>query len=548
MEVGRWKVKTVIEGKVYDPLNGKVFNGRITVEKGKIKRVEPGGTGREIITPPFIDSHVHIESSLLTPAQFAAALAPFGVISAVADPHEIANVLGTEGVKFMVENGKSVPVKLFFAAPSCVPASPLSKAGAVLGVKEVEELLKLKEVKSLGEVMNFPGVINREEEVMAKIEAAKRVKKPIDGHAPGLKGEEARKYFEAGISTDHESTTLEEAEEKIKLGVYIQIREGSAARNFRKLFPLIEKYPEKVMLCTDDRSPDDLTSGTINRLVETAIEEGISPLKALRAASVNPIIHYKLPVGLLRPGDPADFLILESLKPLTVKSVYCNGRKIAHNGTPLFVPPAISQTLNNFQAEKITEEEIRITALREFVKTIIATDGELITDKACLKARKIKNNLCSDTDNDVLKLVVVNRYGEKRIGVGFIKGFNLKRGALAMSIAHDHHNIIALGASDREIVQAVNRVIEVGGGISLHAGNRNITIPLPIAGLMSNSNVKSLAAKVTEIKTELQNLGCRLKNPLITLSFMALEVIPKLKLTDKGLFDSERFELTPLYC
>ncbi len=536
-----------ISGKLVDPLKGEIYEATLRIANGKIVKIfEEGGGGRYIV-PPLVDSHIHIESSMLVPSAFAVPVVRAGVVATVSDPHEIANVLGLEGVKFMISNAESVPVKIFFSAPSCVPASPYSFGGAALGVGEISELLDLERIKSLGEVMNFPGVINRDGDLMEKIEAARRVDKPIDGHAPGLVGEKARAYFSAGITTDHESTTLEEALEKIRLGVFIQIREGSAAKNFDVLAPLIDSHPESVMLCSDDRHPDSLSEGSINLMVRKAIQMDIDPVKVFLAASVNPIRHYKLPVGYLQEGHPADFVVVDDLESFEVVDVYINGVPVVSNGIVAFDPILPEVPVNRFDAPVLKEKDIRVKALGSFINVIEAYDGSLITGRAVEKPKLEGEEVIPDVDRDILKIVVVNRYGKGKIGVGFVRGFGLKRGAIASTVAHDSHNIVAVGTDDRSICMAVDALVERGGGLAAVDGMRKFVLELPIAGLMSNKEFVKVLLDYREINRFVERLGSCLSSPFMTLPFMALEVIPKLKMTDSGLFDAEKFKHESLW-
>jgi len=538
---------TTISGNIVDLFNSRIYPGSLKLKEGKIQEiVEENKSYSTFIIPGLIDSHVHIESSLLPPSEFARIAVIHGTVATVSDPHEIANVLGVAGVYYMIENAKSVPLKFYFGAPSCVPATNLETSGAFLGRAEVEELLQSKEIKYLAEVMNFPGVINNDSEVTAKISAAKKYFKPIDGHAPGLRGKDLAKYISSGISTDHECLSKEEAEEKIKLGMKIIIREGSAAKNFEELISLVPEYCESLMFCSDDQHPDDLITGHINLLVKKALNYGIDPFKVLRIASVNPVLHYGLEVGLLRNGDPADFLVIDNLKDFNVLQTYINGKLVAEKGKAL-IPRAEPKVVNNFQAQKKTGDDFLLPYQSGKINIIEAIDGQLITNWLKSYPRILNGYVVSDPENDILKVAVVNRYQEAKVALGFIKNFGLKTGAIASSIAHDSHNIIAVGVKDEDICNAVNLIIENKGGISTVAGGQKIFLPLPIAGLMSNEGYQEVARKYIAANQMAKELGSPLKSPFMTLSFMSLPVIPKLKLCDRGLFDGEKFKFIDVF-
>ncbi len=563
------KVKTFsVSGNIVDVVNKEIFYGTINIENGKIVKIVhcPQSDNQIIkspnhqitksfILPGLIDAHIHIESSMVIPSEFARAAVVHGTVATVSDPHEIANVLGIEGVKFMINNGKKVNFKFYFGAPSCVPATAFETSGANFGLKETEELLSIKEIKYLSEMMNFPGVLNNDREVIGKIELAKKYKKPVDGHAPGLKGNDAQAYAKAGISTDHECMTISEAEDKIKFGMKILIREGSAAKDFDELIPLIAKYPDSLMFCSDDRHPDDLIQGHINLLIKKAIKSGYNTMDIIRSCTYNPVKHYNLNVGLLQEGDPADFIIVDNLNNFNVLSTYINGEKVADKGNTL-INSLKEEPLNNFHCNKITLKDIELPAsvlkLPASIRVIEAIDGQLFTKSLIEKAKIFDNNIVSDIENDTLKIVVYNRYDiqHSKPAVGFIKGFGFKYGAIASSIAHDSHNIIAVGADDEDIVNAINMIIDNKGGISyseLSIYNSNSKIlPLPVAGLMSNANIYQVADIYQSINKTVINLGTKLTSPFMTLSFMALLVIPELKLGDKGLFDVTKFEFANL--
>ena len=541
------------------------------------------GTPGPYILPGFVDAHVHIESSLLIPSEFARMAVVHGTIATVSDPHEIANVCGLAGIEFMIRNGNSVPFYFNFGAPSCVPATRFETAGAALDEGAVASLLERKEIKYLSEMMNYPGVLHHDPEVMEKIAAARRLHKPVDGHAPGLRGEQAKQYIDAGISTDHECFTREEALDKIQAGMHILIREGSAAKNFDALIPLLNDYPAQIMFCSDDKHPDSLLAGHINALCARAVARGIDLYKVLRAACLNPVEHYKLEHGLLRTGDPADFIIVEDLVNFRVLQTYIKGKCVAANGvtrlasshiiTTSATPTTTSSLLtadpvNNFKAQPRKIEDFAYPLDKwgeqenvEQVYCIEALDGQLITNKLIVPvADTLPNNglLHSNPEKDILKIVVVNRYNPAPVAKSFIKNFGLKRGALASSVAHDSHNIVAVGVDDESICQAINLIIAQKGGLSCvdpaprpapdaapsaALGPQNLILPLPVAGLMSLDDAYHVADAYIAIDHMAKELGSNLAAPFMTLSFMALLVIPHLKLGDMGLFDGDKFAL-----
>lgn len=547
----------IIIGKFVDIRQKKIYPAEVKVENGKIISIYPiDGTRPDIhratiqdyqnfILPGFIDAHVHIESSMLIPSEFAKLAVVHGTVATVSDPHEIANVCGMKGVEFMIENGKTVPFKFYFGAPSCVPATTFETAGATLDSKDVEALLQRDDIKYLSEMMNFPGVLNGDEEVMKKISAAHRLDKPVDGHAPGLRGELAAQYIAAGISTDHECFTKEEALDKLKYGMKIIIREGSAAKNFEALIDLLNDYPDEIMFCSDDKHPDSLVLGHINQLCARAIAKGIDLFKILQAACVNPVLHYKLNVGLLREGDPADFIVIKDLEKFEVVKTFINGELVAENGKSL-VRSQESGIINNFSCLKKKVEDfsfpLTIDHSQFTIPVIEALDGQLITNKLSIEPKVLNGKIVSDLDKDILKIVVINRYNDAPAAKSFIKNFGLKKGAMASSVAHDSHNIVAVGVDDESICKAVNLVIEKKGGVSAVGNGKVMVLSLPIAGLMSNEDGYKVAEEYTAIdKMVKEELGSTLSAPFMTLSFMALLVIPHLKLSDKGLFDGDQF-------
>lgn len=535
-------------GNIVDILNRTIYKGVVSFDKGKIVSVlKDDSVESEIfILPGIVNSHVHIESSMLTPVQFSRLAVRKGTVAVVSDPHEIANVLGVEGIDFMIEDSKKTPMKFFFGVPSCVPATSFETAGHVLSSDVVSELLEREDLFYLSEMMNFPGVIYDDKEVGAKLDSAKKIGKPIDGHAPGLSGDALVKYADAGITTDHESCNTNEAEEKIKQGIKLQIREGSAAKNFNSLYTLIDKYPNEVMLCTDDSHPDDLTENHIDELIRRGLAKGVNVFNLLQAAIVNPIKHYNLNVGMMQENDSADFILVDNLKDFNVLKTYINGEKVYDKGK-IFIENIQSIVVNNFVRTKISVNDIRISASSPKVRVIEAIDGELLT-KEIIENLSIEDGfLTSDISKDILKLVVVNRYDNySKPAVAFIKGFGLKRGALAESIAHDSHNIIAVGVDDISITNAINEVIKHKGAITTFDGENYTTLPLNIAGIMTSKDGFIVAELYKKVNLQAKNLGSILKSPFMTLSFMALLVIPELKLGDKGLFKINEFSFVDL--
>ena len=535
-----------ITGNLVDVHQQKIYPAEITVENGKIILIQNAGNQQpatgNFILPGFIDSHVHIESSMLVPSEFARLAVVHGTVATISDPHEIANVCGMEGVEYMIENGKTVPFKFNFGAPSCVPATVFETAGAKLDASDVKKLLQRDDIKYLSEMMNFPGVLHEDEEVMQKIAAAHRLQKPVDGHAPGLRGEDAKNYIAAGITTDHECFTREEALDKLQNGMKIIIREGSAAKNFDALIDLLHDYPNQMMFCSDDKHPDSLVLGHINQLCARAVAKGIDLFKVLKAACINPVLHYRLDVGTLRENDPADFILVKDLQNFEVIKTYINGELVAENGETKLKSQK-SAIINNFScAEKsIRDFEIPV-ATPHSPLAIEALDGQLITNKVSFTPKIENASIISDVENDILKMVVVNRYNETPVAKAFIKNFGLKEGALASSVAHDSHNIVAVGVDDESICKAVNMIIEHKGGVSCVKNNLEMIVPLPIAGLMSNEDGYHVAQQYSMIDKAAKEAGSTLGSPFMTLSFMALLVIPHLKLSDKGLFDGDKFE------
>ncbi|GAA4004150.1 adenine deaminase [Hymenobacter fastidiosus] len=533
-----------------------VAPGTIHVAEGKIRAVAPDqSSGADpalpYALPGFVDAHVHVESSLLVPAEFARLAVTHGTVATVSDPHEIGNVLGVAGVDYMLASGRSGPFKFCFGAPSCVPATPFETAGATITAADIEQLFQNPAIGYLAEMMNWPGVLNRDAEVMAKIELARRYGRPVDGHAPGLRGADARRYAEAGISTDHECFTAAEALDKLAVGMKILIREGSAARNFDALIELLPEHFENLMFCSDDKHPDTLVLGHINQLVQRAVARGQDVFKVLRVACLNPVLHYNLPVGLLRAGDPADFIVVDDLRDFRVRQTYLDGVLVAENGATR-IPSVPCPVVNNFHAPPVQPQDFQLPApaqqpetdnQKPTIRVIECFDGQLITARHDLPATVENGFVVPDIAQDVLKLTVVNRYEPAAPAVAFIQGFGLKFGALASSVGHDSHNITAVGCDDESLARAVNLVIEAKGGLAaVGVKGEEILLPLPVAGLMSDQPGHQVAAAYAAADALAKRLGSPLGAPFMTLSFMALLVIPSLKLSDKGLFDGEAFQ------
>jgi len=536
-----------ISGNIVDVVAKRIFSGTVHILDGKIaKIIEESVSKNHYIIPGFVDAHVHVESSMLIPSEFARLAVCHGSVATISDPHEIGNVLGVDGVKYMITNGKKTPFKFHFGAPSCVPATAFETAGAEITVSDVKELLALPEIHYLTEVMNFPGVLFDDPMVLAKIQAAKDTGKPIDGHAPGLIGADVEKYINAGITTDHECFTKLEALEKLKYGMKILIREGSAAKNFNELISLLDEYPNEIMFCSDDKHPNDLIDGHINTLAKRAVAKGCNVINVLRAASYNIIKHYNMNVGLLQVNDPADFCVVTDLTDFKVMQTYIDGKLVAKNNSTLI--PSIKEILvNNFNCSQITINQIKVPSTSENIKVIEVSDGQLVTKKGAAQLSAINGYLKSDTNQDVLKIVVVNRYYDAPPAVAFVKNYGLQQGALASCVAHDSHNIIAVGVSDTDIVNAINLVVQHKGGVSLANGTEELILPLPVAGIMSEKDGYEVAKTYEKLDKRSKELGVKLQAPYMTMSFCALLVIPELKLSDKGLFDGHKFEFTNLH-
>jgi adenine deaminase len=536
-----------ISGNIIAIENRTIFKGEIEIEGGRIKDiVEKSIVPDHFLLPGFIDAHVHIESSMIVPSEFARMAVVHGTVATVSDPHEIGNVLGLKGVEYMIANGKQVPFKFFFGAPSCVPATTFETAGAVIDSDGVEELLRRSDVYYLAEMMNWPGVLFGDLEVKRKIAIAKKYNKVVDGHAPGLRGEQAARYAEAGITTDHECFTAEEALDKLKAGIKIIIREGSAAKNFEALIGLADLHFDNLMFCSDDKHPDSLEEGHINDLVKRALNKGLDLFKILKMACINPVDHYNLPVGRLRKGDPADFICVNDLKEFKVQQTFIDGRLVAADGQTR-ISRMTPEIINHFIAMDHRPEDFVLPATSKTIRVIEALDGQLITNELLCNAKIEHGFAVADIGNDLLKIVVVNRYRSAKPAVAFIKNFNLKKGAIASSVGHDSHNIIAVGVDDVSISRAVNLIIKSKGGISAVTETSERIIPLPVGGIMSAEDGYSVAHQYKAIDAAVREMGSTLKAPFMTLSFMALLVIPSLKLSDKGLFNGNQFIFTETF-
>ena len=535
-----------LSGQIVDLVHSHIFPGKITVVDQKITEITalPEAEKRYIL-PGFIDAHIHIESSMVPPSEFGRMAVCHGTVAAVCDPHEIANVMGVEGIDYMIRSGRRGHFKFYFGAPSCVPATPFETSGFTLDAQAVEALMARDDIHFLAEMMNYPGVLADDPEILKKLEAAKKNGKPVDGHAPMVTGDDIRKYVEAGISTDHECNAMEEAIEKIKLGMKILIREGSAAKNFEALIPLMAQYPEMLMFCSDDKHPDDLVKGHINLLVKRALLKGYKLMDVLRAASLNAVKHYRLDVGLLQKGDDADFIVVDNLNDFNVMQTYIKGRLLAENGVSL-MQRRKEEAVNNFHAVPVEAEALRVPDEGKRIRVIACMDGSLISNTIVTTPKVDNGNLVSDTTRDLLKMVVLNRYAPTKPAIGFINNMGLKRGAIATSVAHDSHNIVAVGCSDEDIARAINLLVYTKGGMVACSETEFALLPLPVAGLMSLEEGARVAADYERAAALAHDFGCGLHSPFMTLSFMALLVIPELKLSDKGLFDVTQFGFTPL--
>jgi adenine deaminase len=536
---------TVIEGNLVDPVKREIYPALLEIEDGIISHIKPAEkvTAGRYIIPGFVDAHIHIESSMVVPAEFARLAVQHGTIATVSDPHEIANVCGIEGVEYMIENSRLVPMKFHFGAPSCVPATDFETSGARLDFEEVEQLLDRKDILYLSEMMNWPAVLNDDPAVYAKLNAAKKRGKPIDGHAPGLMGERAKKYASAGITTDHECFTYEEGLDKIRCGMMIAIREGSAAKNFQALIPLLGEFPDRIMFCSDDKHPDDLLEGHINQLAARAVAQGFDLFDVLSACSVNTIRHYNLPVGMLQKGDRADFAIVSDLEQFHVSETWIDGECV-YNGSVQFSNPEAAP-INHFTKSEVKNQDFEIRTDHDGlleVPVIVALDGELITEKHVETLQADQGLILPDPDRDILKIALINRYKKSPVSVGFIKNFGLTAGAIASSVAHDSHNIIAVGTDDESLRRVVQLIMDHEGGIAVASPDGDEILPLPVGGIMSSEPAEQVAEKYKHLTERAKTMGSKLQAPFMTISFMGLLVIPSLKMSDLGLFDGETFQ------
>jgi len=536
----------IIKGQIVDIQNQRIFKGEITITNGKIACIEAKDHDVEhYILPGFVDAHIHIESSMLVPSEFARLAVGHGTVATVSDPHEIANVLGVAGVEFMINNGKETPFKFNFGAPSCVPATSFESAGAIIDSEDIKTLMANPDIKYLAEMMNYPGVLFEDEAVMKKIAWAKHYGKPVDGHAPGLRGDDITKYINAGISTDHECFTYDEALEKLEKGMKVIVREGSAAKNFEALIDLLPEHYENMMFCSDDKHPDDLILNHINELCARAVAKGFDIFKILQMACVNPVKHYGLDVGLLQVGDAADCIIVEDLKAFKNLTTIINGEVVFKNGNSK-IESIPFEILNNFDTNKKEVSDFKVNASATKIRVIEALEGQLVTNELIEDSLIIDGNIVSNVAKDVLKMTVVNRYNNDDPAMAFIKNFGLKEGAIASSVGHDSHNIIAVGVSDEAICKAVNLIIKNKGGICAVSDTEEKIVSLPVAGIMSDKDGATIGKQYAALDAYAKQLGSTLHAPYMTLSFMALLVIPSLKLSDKGLFDGNTFQFTSL--
>lgn len=556
-----------------DVITDSIYPARISVEGGFFKEIVPIVINDDseldisgIILPGFIDSHIHIESTMLTPAQFAKLAVRFGTTSVVCDPHEIANVAGTDGIDFMIENSKSVPFNFYFSIPSCVPATCFETSGAILDSETIGELLKKDEAVALGEMMNFPGVINGDGEVLAKLEKAKELGKPIDGHAPLLSGKDLDKYIAEHISTDHECSNFAEAIEKKEKGMKIMVREGSSAKNMEALFDFSDrldywknhesfgKMPNEVLekrihlpifdfIVSDDKHTTDLIKGHLNESIKKAIGLEISPISAIEMVTVNPSTHYNLNTGAIVKGMQADYVVVDNLNDLNILKTYVAG-KCVFDGENVLFDVEETEFKNTFDVSKKGFEDFEISCDEPSadVNVIRCFNGELITEAESATLETKNGFVQPDLEEDILKIAVVERYGGNSIANGFITGFNLKKGAIASSVAHDSHNIVVVGTNSEDMANAVNCLIDNEGGFAIVDGDFEDSLALPIAGLMTNEDSHEVAEKLEKLHKTAADFGCKLDSPFMTMSFMALLVIPAIKISDKGLFDCINFE------
>lgn len=536
-----------VKANLIDVVAKETYAAEVTIENNKVVSIRRiSETLNTFILPGFIDAHVHVESSMLVPSEFARIAVTHGTVGTISDPHEIANVLGVTGVDYMIDNAKQVPFHFYFGAPSCVPATNFETAGAVIDSNDIDKLLSRKEIVYLAEMMNFPGVIYKDEEVLKKLASAKKYNKPIDGHAPGLMGDDMKHYFNAGITTDHECFGYMEALEKLQHGVKVLIREGSAAKNFETLISLLKDFPEQIMFCCDDKHPDNLIESHINDHVKRALKEGHDLYNVLRAASYNVVKHYNLPIGLLQVGDNADFIEIDNLKDFTILKTYINGNVVAENGSS-FIQSVVAPIVNNFNCSLKQPLDFKLKCDGSKLRVIEVLDGQLITNELFIESFSVNGFAESNVEEDILKIAVVNRYNDAPVAMAFIKNIGLKHGAIASCVAHDCHNIVVVGTNDEDICKAVNLIINARGGISLANLNEEMVLELPIAGIMTNQPAEVVAEAYTKLDHRAKELGSKLRAPYMSLSFMALLVIPELKLSDKGLFNGKSFQFTDLF-
>ncbi len=535
----------IIKANYIDIKNRTIFPAKVLVQENKIISIDKIDESlTTYILPGFIDAHIHIESSMLIPSEFARLAVQHGTVATVSDPHEIANVLGVEGVNFMLSNAEQVNFHFNFGVSPCVPATPFETSGAILDSQTVKQLLQNPKLNHLAEVMAFPSVVADDKEIMAKIKYAKELNIPIDGHAPFLSGSDLKKYIDAGISTDHEASSYDEAKEKLELGMKILIREGSAAKNYEALSPLIEEYPDMLMFCSDDKHPNDLLKGHINELVKRSLKKGYNLFDILTIASINPKEHYSLDVGQLQIGDKADFIEIDNLENFNILKTFIDGKIVSENSKSKIDSIQV-EPLNNFHAQTTQASDFIFKNNCKKLKVIQVIDHELFTLE---KEYNIEENthFSADLKNDILKIVVLNRYEKTTPSISFINGFNLSQGAIASSVAHDSHNIIAVGCSDEEISKAINLLISSKGGVTAVHGEKTVHLPLEVAGIMSHNDAFEVAEQYAKLDTFVkEELNSSLSAPFMTLSFMALLVIPEIKLSDKGLFDGRTFNFIP---
>ena len=529
----------MIKGNLLNVFTEEIYPAEISLEKGLIKCVKPVKENfDDIILPGFIDAHIHIESSMLSPSRFAEVVVPHGTTSVVTDPHEIANVMGTTGIEYMMRDAATVPLNVFFTASSCVPATAFETSGAKINSHEIDKLLDNDNMVALGEMMNFPGVLADDEEVLAKIAVTKKHQKPVDGHAPLLSGEGLCKYVRAGISTEHECTTKTEVTEKRKLGMKVMLRQGSSAKNLKDLIGAGGDF-----LVSDDKHPEDLIKGHVDLMVKEAIKLGLDPVEAVEMVTINPASHYKLNNGSISPGRSADLIVVDDLENLNVKKVFIKGKLVAQDNKPLF-PVKPIKIDNSFIVHSKSPSDFEISSKNEEerVNVIEVIEGQLITGESEAVLKVDDSYLQPDLEEDILKIAVVERYGHNRISNAFVNGFRLQKGAIASSVAHDSHNIIVVGTTASDMVDVVNHLIKNGGGLVASADGKINSLKLSIAGLMSNENAETVSFKLKVLKEKVKSMGCKLDSPFMTLSFMALLVIPQLKISDLGLFDGEKFQ------